>query len=87
MTDQQSSPRPKRRYQVICYEITGEQRRLIMDSTDQGFIAATGSINRGVLDGELSHAGPRELQAHLALTIANDKQLLGEHTPHQRRPR
>lgn len=87
MTDPHSTPRPKRRYQVICYEIVGEHRELIMDSTDDGFIAATGSINHGVLDGELSHAGPRELQAHLALMIANDKQLLGEHAPRQRRPR
>jgi hypothetical protein len=79
MADPPSPPRPNRRYQVICYEITDEQRNLIMDSSNDGFIAATGSINRGVLDGELSHAGPRNLQAHLALMIANDKQLLGEH--------
>jgi hypothetical protein len=87
MTDPQSAPPPKRRYQVICYEILGDERTLIMDSTDEGFIAATGSISHDALDGELSHAGPRDLQAHLALMIANDKQLLGEHAPRQRRPR
>ena len=87
MADHQPSAQHERRYQVICYEIIGEQRKLIMDSTDNGFIAATGSINHGILDGELSHAGPRELQAHLALMIASDKQLLAEHAPRQRRPR
>jgi hypothetical protein len=70
---------------VICYEITGEQRNLIMDSTNDGFIAATGSIKTDVLDAELSHAGPRELQAHLALMIANDEQLLDENAPRRRR--
>jgi hypothetical protein len=73
------SRQPTARYQVICYEIIGEQRNLIMDSTDQGFIAATGSIKGGGSDGELSHAGPRDLQAQLALMIANDDQLLGKH--------
>jgi hypothetical protein len=52
-----------------------------MDSTYHGFIAATVSIKGGVIDGELSHAGPRELQAHLALMIANDDQLLAKHRP------
>ena len=85
MADPQSSQRPKRRYQVICYEIVGEQRNLIMDSTNDGFIAATGSIKQDVLDAELSYAGPRDLQAHLAVMIANDKQLLGEHRPRRRR--
>jgi hypothetical protein len=80
-----SSPRPTRRYQVICYEIIDEERSLIMDSTTDGFIAATGSIKHDVLNAELSHAGPRDLQAHLALMIANDKQLLGEHRPRRRR--
>jgi hypothetical protein len=67
--------------QVICYEIIGEHRNLIMDSTDHGFIAATGSIQGAVIDGELSHAGPLDLRAHLALMIANDDQLLGKHRP------
>jgi hypothetical protein len=33
------------RYQVICYEIIGEQRNLIMDSTDHGFIAPPARSN------------------------------------------
>lgn len=78
------SPRPNRRYQVICYELVGDQRNLIMDSTSDGFVAATGSIESGVLSAELSHAGPHELQAHLALMIGNDKQLLGQHPPRRR---
>jgi hypothetical protein len=85
MADTAPSPPPRPRYQVICYEITSEERKLIMDSTSEGFIAATGSITSGVLDAELSHAGPRDLQAHLALMIGNDEQLLGQHRP--RRPR
>lgn len=70
---------PTTHYRVICYELIEDRKNLIMDSTDHGFIAATGSIIGGVIDGELSHAGPHELQAHLALTIANDEQLLGAH--------
>jgi hypothetical protein len=85
MADASASPRPSRRYQVICYEIVGEDRELIMDSSNDGFVAATGSINRGVLSAELSHAGPHELQAHLALMIGNDNQLLGQHRPRRRR--
>jgi hypothetical protein len=85
MSDPAPPPRPGRRYQVTCYEITGEERKLIMDSISEGFIAATGSISGGVLNAELSHAGPHELQAHLALMIGNDKQLLGEHAPRRRR--
>jgi hypothetical protein len=78
MTEQQ---RPKARYRVICYELVDDRKNLIMDSTGQGFIAATGTLVRDVIDGELSHAGPHELQAHLALMIANDDQLLGDHKP------
>lgn len=85
MADTPRSPQPKRRYQVICYELVGEDRELIMDSTSDGFVAATGSINSGVLSAELSHAGPHELQAHLALAIGNDKQLLGQHRPRRGR--
>ena len=74
---------PPARYQVICYEyeIIGEQRNLIMDSTDHGFIAATGRITNGAMSADLVRAGPHELQAHLALMIGNDEQLLGEHPP------
>lgn len=73
--------KPKPRYQLICYEIVGEQRTTIIDTTDQGFVAAVGKITGGVMEAELVHAGPRELQAHLALLIANDKQLLSQHRP------
>ena len=85
MADPSTPPRPKRRYQVICYELVGEDRQLIMDSTSDGFVAATGSIESDVLNAELSHAGPHELQAHLALMIGNDKQLLGQHRPRRTR--
>ena len=80
-----SHPRP--RYRVICYELTEDREKLIADVTDEGFVLATGKLAGGVLEGELCHAGPRELQAHLALLIANDKQLLGDHAPRPRRPR
>ena len=46
-------PQPKARYRVICYELRDSRETLIMDSTDDAFIAATGK-----LDGEISHAGP-----------------------------
>ena len=71
---------PRARYRVICFELTEDGETVIIDSTDDGFIAATGSIHDDVLEAELAHAGPYELQAHLALMIANDEQL---HTHHQ----
>ena len=44
-------------------------------------------VDASTLEGELCHAGSRELRAHLALLIANDKQPLGNHAPHHQRPR
>ena len=74
----------KARYRVVCYELTNGQQNTIMDSTDDGFIAATGSIHDAVLHAELAHAGSRELQAHLALMIANDDQLHPKHQPRRK---
>jgi len=65
---------------VICYELIDDHQDLIADITDQGFVLATGKLAGDTLEGELCHAGPRDLQAHLALLIANDKQLRGSHT-------
>ena len=76
---------PTRRYRVICYELTDGRETLIIDSTDDGFIAATGSIHNAVMQAELAHAGPHELQAHLALMIANDDQLNSDRQP-KRKP-
>ncbi len=71
---------PSSRYRVVCYELLGGRESIVMDATGEGFVAATGSISSGTMRGELSGAGPPELQAHIALMIANDDQLLGEHT-------
>jgi len=81
------APHTRPRYRVTCYELIGEREQLIMDVADQGFVVATGKFTGGAIDGELCHAGPRELQTHLALLIANDKQLLNDHARNQRRPR
>ena len=80
-----SNPRP--RYRLICREQIDGREEPIADITDQGFVLATGRLIDGVMEAELCHAGPRELQAHLALLIANDKQLLGDHEPGRRRSR
>jgi hypothetical protein len=74
------APRPRPRYRVICYELIDGHEEVIADITDQGFVLATRKLAGEMIEGELNHAGPRDLQAHLALLIANDKQLLGEHT-------
>jgi hypothetical protein len=79
-----AAQQPKARYRVVCYELTDGQQNTIMDSTDDGFIAATGSIHGAVLDAELAHAGPHQLQAHLALMIANDDQLHAKHQPRRK---
>jgi len=75
--------RPQPRYRVVCYELTGQESHVIMDDTSQGFIAATGTITRGVMTAELLTAGPHDVQAHLAITIANDDllaRLTGRHS-------
>jgi hypothetical protein len=68
---------PDTRYRVVCYELSGEEERVVMDATGDGFIAAAGVISAGRLRGELLSAGTEELQAHLALQIASDEQLAG----------
>jgi hypothetical protein len=80
-----AAQQPATRYRVICYELANGHENIIMDSTDDGFIAATGSIHDTVMDAELARAGPHELQAHLALIIANDDQLHAKHSNHQPR--
>jgi hypothetical protein len=50
--------RRKPRYRVVCYELIGENSNVIMDDTSEGFIAATGTITRGVMTAELLTAGP-----------------------------
>jgi len=46
-----------------------------MDATGAGFIAAIGTIAEGRMRAEVGSAGPTQLQAHIALLIANeDKQ-------------
>jgi hypothetical protein len=71
------TPRPHPRYRVVCYELRGDHQQVVMDATGAGFVAATGVITAGRLQGELVSAGPPELQAHLALRIASDDQLSG----------
>jgi hypothetical protein len=77
MAQPSSTARPARRYRVVCYELSGDRQQVLMDATGAGFIAATGVISAGRLKGELASAGPRQLQAHLALRIASDEQLAG----------
>lgn len=79
--------RPRARYRVVCYELVGERSDLIMDDTGEGFIVATGTITDGIMSGELVSAGPHELQAHLALTVAHDDQLSRPRHDRPTRPR
>ena len=73
MAQRTTSPRP--RYRVVCYELHEDRQQPIMDETGDGFVAAIGAIAGSQLQAELASAGPHELQAHLALAIANDEQL------------
>ena len=75
MAEHRRTATPARRYRVVCYDLEGNHQQVVMDATGAGFVAAVGTIDDGVLRGELSSAGPHELQAHLALAIANDEQL------------
>jgi hypothetical protein len=63
-----TSTRPPR-YRVVVYELHDENTTKIMDATANAFIAAIGSIQNGIIDGELGDGGPHDLQQHLALLI------------------
>jgi hypothetical protein len=66
-----------RGYRGVRSELQGQSQQVVMDASGAGFIAATGVISAGRLQGELVSAGTQELQAHLALQIASDDQLAG----------
>ena len=65
-----TSTRPPR-YRVVVYELHDNTTTTtkIVDATANGFIAAIGSIQNGIIDGELGDGGPHDLQQHLALFI------------------
>lgn len=77
MAQRSPTAQPGHRYRVVCYELSGEREEVVIDATGAGFIAATATIQAGVMDGELASAGPQALQEHIALMIANDDQIAG----------
>ena len=79
MASPRRTPGSRPRYRVVCYELAGGRESVVMEATGEGFVAATGTMSGGRMRGELSGAGPSELQAHIALMIANHEQLVGEH--------
>lgn len=77
--DKKRARRPPR-YRVVAYELRDERATVVMDATGAGFVAAVGTIvAEGTMRGELGGAGPADLQAHIALLIANESE--GDHPP------
>jgi hypothetical protein len=66
---------PHTGYRVLCYELRGDREVPVVDENGAGFVAPVGTIDDGILHGDLWSGGPQELQAHLALAIADDEQL------------
>jgi hypothetical protein len=62
-------------YRVVAYELRAGAETVVMDSTGEGFIAATGTIVRpGRMTVEVGTGGPQLIQEHLAQLIADEPQ-------------
>ena len=61
-----------RSYRVVVYEHDHQNgsQNVIMDTTGTGLIAAVATITDGIMDAEVADGGPPDLQAHIALLIA-----------------
>jgi hypothetical protein len=61
------------RYRLIAYELRGEIETVVMDSTGDGFVAATGAlIETGRMTVEIGAGGPQPIQQHLADLVAEE---------------
>jgi hypothetical protein len=61
------------RYRVIAYELHADAETVVMDSTGDGFIAATGTIvHTGRMTVEIGSGGPRPIQEHVADLIVDE---------------
>jgi hypothetical protein len=61
------------RYRVVAYKLHADTETVVMDSTADGFIAATGTIvETGRMTVEIGNGGPKLIQEHLADLIAED---------------
>jgi hypothetical protein len=60
-------------YRVVAYELRAGTETVVMDSTGEGFIAATGTIIRtGHMTIEVGSGGPQLIQEHLAQLVADE---------------
>jgi hypothetical protein len=71
--DQPPPPGSRPRYQVLVYELIGDERCCIMDLTGVSFIGAVGNPAGpfDVTDCQIGRAGPPRMLNDLALTIAD----------------
>ena len=66
-------PRPRIRHRVIAYELRAGTETIVMNSTGEGFIAATGTIVRaGHMTAEVGSGGPEFIQDQLAQLVAEE---------------
>jgi hypothetical protein len=61
------------RYRVVVYELDNGDQTIAMDSTGDGFIAATGTATpAGRMTGDIGRGGPHDIQQDLAALIADE---------------
>jgi len=66
-------PRPRVHYRVVACELRAGTETIVMDSTGEGFIAATGTIVRaGHMTAEVGSGGPALIQDQLAQLVADE---------------
>jgi hypothetical protein len=67
---------PELSYRIVCYELEGDTKTVILDTTARAFIAVTGTLDEnGTMRGAGTHAGPLPLLKRIARVIADDEQL------------
>lgn len=61
------------RYRLLAYELHGDGETVVIDSTGDGFLAATGAIiETGRMTVEIGGGGPQLIQQHLADLVAEE---------------
>jgi hypothetical protein len=73
MTTPRARPRTPVHYRVVAYELRAGTETVVMDSTGEGFIAATGTVVRtGRMTVEVGSSGPDLIQEQLAQLVADE---------------
>jgi hypothetical protein len=73
MTTPRARPRTPVHYRVVAYELRAGTETVVIDSTGEGPIAATGTVARtGRMTVEVGSSGPDLIQEQLAQLVADE---------------